>query len=125
MRVRVRVCGGVGVGGGLSVLAFVFVFGFLSCSACTEGAGSARMQALAPGRVGSCSRLALSSGARNQLRAPLPPRAATPPPPNHNNPTRHSPPGRAKGAPSIVLPHQEASYVRHIALDIGGSLIKV
>lgn len=31
----------------------------------------------------------------------------------------------AKGAPSIVLPHQEASYVRHIALDIGGSLIKL
>lgn len=30
-----------------------------------------------------------------------------------------------KGAPSIVLPHQEASYVRHIALDIGGSLIKL
>ncbi|KAF6257411.1 fumble-domain-containing protein [Scenedesmus sp. NREL 46B-D3] len=29
------------------------------------------------------------------------------------------------GAPSIVLPHQEASYVRHIALDIGGSLIKL
>jgi hypothetical protein len=24
-----------------------------------------------------------------------------------------------------VLPHQEASYVRHIALDIGGSLIKL
>uniref|UniRef100_A0A383WMF1 Pantothenate kinase n=1 Tax=Tetradesmus obliquus TaxID=3088 RepID=A0A383WMF1_TETOB len=30
-----------------------------------------------------------------------------------------------RGAPSIVLPHQEASYVRHIALDIGGSLIKL
>lgn len=31
----------------------------------------------------------------------------------------------ARGAPSIILPHQEASYVRHIALDIGGSLIKL
>eukprot|EP00879_Flechtneria_rotunda_P021027 GHRR01022149.1.p1 GENE.GHRR01022149.1~~GHRR01022149.1.p1 ORF type:complete len:338 (+),score=95.52 GHRR01022149.1:256-1269(+) len=30
-----------------------------------------------------------------------------------------------RGAPSIILPHQEASYVRHIALDIGGSLIKL
>ncbi|KAI8477521.1 MAG: pantothenate kinase 2-like protein [Monoraphidium minutum] len=30
-----------------------------------------------------------------------------------------------RGAPSIVLPHQEATYVRHIALDIGGSLIKL
>ena len=28
-------------------------------------------------------------------------------------------------APSIVLPHQDASYIRHIALDIGGSLIKL
>jgi pantothenate kinase len=34
-------------------------------------------------------------------------------------------PAAPRGAPSIVLPHQEASYVRHIALDIGGSLIKL
>lgn len=28
-------------------------------------------------------------------------------------------------APDIVLPHQEAEFVRHIAMDIGGSLIKL
>ncbi len=28
-------------------------------------------------------------------------------------------------APSIELPHQEAEYVSHIALDIGGSLVKL
>ncbi len=30
-----------------------------------------------------------------------------------------------KGTPSIELPHQEAEYVTHIALDIGGSLVKL
>ena len=30
-----------------------------------------------------------------------------------------------KDAPSILLPHQDAEYVRHIAIDIGGSLIKL
>ncbi|KAA6417475.1 MAG: pantothenate kinase 2, partial [Trebouxia sp. A1-2] len=32
---------------------------------------------------------------------------------------------RDRDAPSIVLPHQDASYISHIALDIGGSLIKL
>lgn len=32
---------------------------------------------------------------------------------------------RERDAPSIVLPHQDASYISHIALDIGGSLIKL
>lgn len=32
---------------------------------------------------------------------------------------------RGRDAPSIVLPHQDASYISHIALDIGGSLIKL
>lgn len=37
----------------------------------------------------------------------------------------HGPAGpRAKDAPSILLPHQ-SEYVSHIALDIGGSLIKL
>ncbi len=30
-----------------------------------------------------------------------------------------------RGAPSIMLPHQPARLVRHFALDIGGSLIKL
>lgn len=34
------------------------------------------------------------------------------------------PAGRRKDAPSIFLPHQ-SEYVSHIALDIGGSLIKL
>lgn len=29
------------------------------------------------------------------------------------------------GAPDIVLPHQDAQFVQHIAMDIGGSLIKL
>ena len=32
---------------------------------------------------------------------------------------------RRRDAPSIVLPHQQADFVRHIAIDIGGSLIKL
>ena len=32
---------------------------------------------------------------------------------------------RCRDAPSIVLPHQDANYISHIALDIGGSLIKL
>ena len=32
---------------------------------------------------------------------------------------------RRRDAPSIVLPHQDAEYIRHIAIDIGGSLIKL
>ena len=32
---------------------------------------------------------------------------------------------RNRDAPSIVLPHQDASYISHIALDIGGSLVKL
>jgi hypothetical protein len=32
---------------------------------------------------------------------------------------------RGKDAPSILLPNQDAEYVRHIAIDIGGSLIKL
>ena len=32
---------------------------------------------------------------------------------------------RERDAPSIVLPHQDASYISHIALDIGGSLVKL
>ena len=32
---------------------------------------------------------------------------------------------RARDAPSISLPHQQAQHVGHIALDIGGSLIKL
>lgn len=32
---------------------------------------------------------------------------------------------RERDAPSIVLPHQDANYISHIALDIGGSLIKL
>ena len=56
--------------------------------------------------------------------------SADTPPPHPPSPNTHfvNPPpplSGAKGAPSIVLPHQEASYVRHIALDIGGSLIKL
>ena len=35
------------------------------------------------------------------------------------------PGNREHDAPSIVLPHQDASYISHIALDIGGSLIKL
>ena len=35
------------------------------------------------------------------------------------------PGNRERDAPSIVLPHQDASYISHIALDIGGSLIKL
>ena len=30
-----------------------------------------------------------------------------------------------RDAPSIVLPHQDADFISHIALDIGGSLIKL
>lgn len=33
--------------------------------------------------------------------------------------------GSPRAAPSISLPHQDANYVTHIALDIGGSLIKL
>ncbi len=29
------------------------------------------------------------------------------------------------GAPSITLPSQKADYITHIALDLGGSLIKL
>jgi hypothetical protein len=29
------------------------------------------------------------------------------------------------GAPPIVLPHQEPEYINHIAVDAGGSLIKL
>lgn len=32
---------------------------------------------------------------------------------------------KRRDAPSIVLPHQQADFVRHIAIDIGGSLIKL
>ena len=32
---------------------------------------------------------------------------------------------RGKEAPSILLPHQAAEYVSHIAIDIGGSLVKL
>lgn len=37
------------------------------------------------------------------------------------------PPGGNKmvPAPSILLPNQDADYISHIALDIGGSLIKL
>lgn len=34
-------------------------------------------------------------------------------------------PGRLHPAPSIVLPNQDGEYISHIALDIGGSLIKL
>ncbi len=33
--------------------------------------------------------------------------------------------GSIPPAPSISLPNQEAEYVSHIALDIGGSLVKL
>ena len=36
-------------------------------------------------------------------------------------PERHA----VRGAPSILLPHQQAGHVSHIAIDIGGSLIKL
>ena len=32
---------------------------------------------------------------------------------------------KRRDAPSIVLPHQQADFVRHIAIDLGGSLIKL
>lgn len=32
---------------------------------------------------------------------------------------------RGREAPSILLPHQAAEYVSHIAIDIGGSLVKL
>jgi hypothetical protein len=32
---------------------------------------------------------------------------------------------KRRDAPSILLPHQDADYISHIALDIGGSLIKL
>ncbi len=32
---------------------------------------------------------------------------------------------KRRDAPSIVLPHQQADFVCHIAIDIGGSLIKL
>ena len=32
---------------------------------------------------------------------------------------------KRRDAPSIVLPHQQADFVRHIAIDIGGSLMKL
>lgn len=32
---------------------------------------------------------------------------------------------RGREAPSILLPHQDAEYVSHIAIDIGGSLVKL
>lgn len=40
---------------------------------------------------------------------------------------QHTPtnPIRAEPAPSIELPNQDADYVSHIALDIGGTLIKL
>ena len=32
---------------------------------------------------------------------------------------------KRRDAPSIVLPHQNAEFISHIAIDIGGSLIKL
>ena len=32
---------------------------------------------------------------------------------------------KRRDAPSIVLPHQQAEVISHIAIDIGGSLIKL
>ena len=34
-------------------------------------------------------------------------------------------PGQGREAPTISLPHQDAECVSHIAVDIGGSLIKL
>lgn len=53
------------------------------------------------------------------------------PPPPADDTTKASPDGAfaqlssPRAAPSISLPHQDANYVTHIALDIGGSLIKL
>jgi hypothetical protein len=72
-------------------------------------------------------------------RAPAPPQttafaaAATPPPPPPTSAPPQQPPQQPqqqqpkalRDAPSIVLPRQRAEYIRHIALDIGGSLIKL
>jgi hypothetical protein len=33
--------------------------------------------------------------------------------------------GKRRDAPSIVLPHQAPGFISHIAIDIGGSLIKL
>ena len=46
--------------------------------------------------------------------------AALPPPPPRRTSTLN-----VRGAPSILLPHQRSELVSHIAIDIGGSLIKL
>ena len=46
--------------------------------------------------------------------------AVLPPPPPQRTTT-----GNVRGAPSILLPHQRSELVSHIAIDIGGSLIKL